>query len=122
MAVEAEFDDPVEVFEWRVVTTTAADGTPQHHLERLITAQFAASATANSITLKVPRLGNLAELNYQVRAAGGLVRPGVLSFPAGDSDPQQVTQPVSGQRPFVVLVEGYALAIARNGFSVPPWP
>ena len=29
--VEAEFDDPVDVFEWQVVTTTTPDGAQHHH-------------------------------------------------------------------------------------------
>ena len=95
------------------MTTSAPDGTPQYHLDRLVTAQFSASVTANKLTLEVPRLGNLVELKYEVRETSGLVLPGALSFPLTDPGPQQVILSLSGHSPFVVLVEGYPLAAAN---------
>jgi hypothetical protein len=111
--VEAEFDDPAQIFEWRVVTTTAPDGTLQHRLDRLVTVQVGADldTAAKQLRLRVPRLGNADRLQFEVRELSGVVGSGVLVYPTTAA--QSTTIVVPGQSPPVVLVEGYPAAVAR---------
>src|SRR5262245_61718811 len=53
-AVEAEFDDPLEVFGWQVVTTTAPDGTKRYRLDQLAGPLVGANVdtAANLLTLE----------------------------------------------------------------------
>ena len=112
-AVEAEFDDPLEVFQWRVVTTTGPDGTEQHRLDRLgsgrvtVTRQGSGTNANRVIVLTVPRLGSELQLDYEVRNEAGFTRDGRLDFGrTGNTRTDRVLMPDTGA--VVVLVEGYA--------------
>jgi hypothetical protein len=119
--VEAEFDDPLEVFEWRVVTTTAPDGTTQYRLDRMVTVQIGANLQAGTtLKLEVPRLGGHDQLQYEVHETSGMVASGTLAFPTTAS--AQATLTVPGHDPPVVLVEGYPPAVARKNGAEPDWP
>jgi hypothetical protein len=109
-AVEAEFDDPLEVFQWRVVTTTGPDGTEQHRLDRLGSRPVTASRQSpgsNVIVVDVPRLGSELQLDYEVRNAAGDKETGRLDF-GGTGDTRSGTELMPDAEAVVVLVEGYA--------------
>lgn len=120
VVVEAEFDDPAEVFKWQVVTTTTPDGAQHFRLDRLATAQFGADLNGDQFTLKVPRLGNLEQLNYEIYDTSGRVGDGTLKF--ASLDPKTVTFTIHAKSPPVVLVQGYPLAVARAAGDDPQWP
>jgi hypothetical protein len=109
-AVEAEFNDPREVFQWRVLTTTGPDGKEQHRLDRLGSGRVKASRQAtgsNVIELEVPQLASDLQLDYEVRNEAGTKKTGRLNFRATD-DKKTDTVPMPDDEAVVVLVEGYA--------------
>jgi len=121
-AVDAEFDDPLEVFGWQVVITTAPDGTTHYRLDQLAVPLVAADldTTHNQLKLEVPQLGNVPQLKFDVYEAAGQVSSGSLTFTA--NNPVTISVSVPGQSPPVVLVEGYPLAVALADGNPPPWP
>jgi hypothetical protein len=127
VAVEAEFDDPLEAFEWQVVITTAPDGTTHYHLDRVAAAQIAAVVNStNQLRLEVPPLGP-AQLNFDVYNPAGQVGSSFLTFPPGSTTPAPAALSVPdisvlGNSPLVVLVEGYRLAVALDPGGIPTWP
>jgi hypothetical protein len=118
-AVEAEFDDPLEVFQWRVVTTTGPDGTEQHRLDRLgsgrvkVTRQGSGTTANREIALEVPRLGSEPELDYEVRNEAGVKKTSKLDF-GGTGDTRRDTVLMPDTEAVVVLVEGYAPVFVKK--------
>ena len=110
--LEAEFDDPLDVFQWRVVTTQGPDGTEQHHLDRLGTGLVTVTGTSSGLDLliDVPKLGNELQLDFEVRNQAGMSHTGVLVF--GSTDTRRtaaVKVPDAGV--YVVFVEGFPPAV-----------
>jgi hypothetical protein len=112
--VEAEFDDPLQVFAWRVVVETAPDGTRKPRLDRLATGAVTATRTATDLTFDVPRLGNAQELAFEVRNAAGLLHEGRLVFTV-DEPKKSHTVTVPDEAGPVVMVEGYPPVVAKEG-------
>jgi hypothetical protein len=123
-AVEAEFDDPLEVFGWQVVITTAPDGTTHYRLDQLAVPLVAADldTATHQLKLEVPQLGNLPQLNFDVYGAAGQVGSGCLTFSSNNPKPATISLSVPGQSPPVILVEGYPLALALADGLEPSWP
>jgi hypothetical protein len=120
-AVDAEFDDPLEVFGWQVVTTPAPDGTTRYRLDQLAGPLVRANVdTANLLTLEVPQLGTNLQLNFDVYDAAGQLDSGQLTFPLNNPAPATKSISVPSQSRPIVLVEGYPLALARVNGNVPP--
>jgi hypothetical protein len=108
-SLEAEFDDPTEVFGWRVATAPGPDGQPQPRLDRPSSTPFTITrgTATTSGTIKVPRFGSLDRLAFEVHNEDGLVDNGRLTFaPADTKKSGPFTDPVPSS-PIVVLVEGY---------------
>jgi hypothetical protein len=121
--LETEFDDPLEVFQWRVVETPGPGTTVERRLERLGTGRVILTGTTSGpqLLLDVPRLGSQTKLDYEVRSLAGLHLRGNLDF-GGTSDARmKVPVPVPDMSDWVVLVKGYApaapirLRITRGG-------
>jgi hypothetical protein len=108
VVLEAEFDDPLDVFQWRVVTTQGTDGSEQHHLDRLGTGKVIATGTSSGLDLllDVPKLGDEARLDFEVRNQVGVTRSGTLVFGANDTR-QKTNVNVPDTGVYVVFVEGY---------------
>lgn len=123
-AVEAEFADPLEVFGWQVVSTTTPDGATHYHLDQLAAPLVAADldSATNRLTLRVPPLGNLLKLHYDVYGAVGQVSSSILTFSSSNPKPAKTILSVPGQNRLIVLVEGYPLALARVDHNPPQWP
>lgn len=119
--VEADFDDPLEVFQWRLVTTTGPDGKDQHRLDRLgagqveVTRQRLGTPPNSKLRLKikVPKLGSETALDLEVRDDAGQLTTRRLVFKS--NDPEQTQVVVDDGIDHVVLVQGYAPA-----FVTPP--
>jgi hypothetical protein len=106
--VQAEFDDPLDVFQWRVVTTTGPDGKEQQRLDRLGAGQVTVTGAPSGLELllDVPRLGDERQLGYEVRNQAGDKADGVLIFATQDTR-KTVPVPLPDRGAFVVFVEGY---------------
>jgi len=110
--LEAEFEDPLRVFDWRVLVETAPDGTSKPRLDRLATGVVQATRRGTTLTLVVPRLGNAEVLAYEVRDTGGLIEEGRLRFgPNETTKDRPVTVPEVD--PLVAMVTGYAPVVAK---------
>ncbi len=120
--LEAEFDDPLEVFQWRVVTTPGPGTTVQHRLDRLGTGRVTATGTTSDLDLliDVPKLGNELELDLEVRNEAGVLRSEKLVFGTNDAR-KTATVRVPDAGDYVVLVKGYPpvvpvrLSVTRGG-------
>jgi hypothetical protein len=120
--VEAEFDDPLEVFQWRVVTTPGPGTTVQHRLDRVGTGQVTVTGTTSSpeLLLDVPKLGNELELYLEIRNEAGELHSERLVFGTNDTS-KTTTVRVDDIGDYVVLVKGYApvvpvrLSVTRGG-------
>jgi len=123
-AVEAEFDDPFEVFGWQVVITTGPDGTTHYRLDQLAVPSVAADldTVTKKLKLEVPQLGSNLQLKFDVYEADGQVGSGTLTFPSNNPNPATISVSVPGKSPPVVLVEGYPLALALASGIEPAWP
>jgi hypothetical protein len=110
--LEAEFDDPLQVFAWRVVVETAPDGTRKPRLDRLATGAVTATRTATQLTLVVPRLGTTPELAFEVRNVAGLLLESRLVYADEKPKTQEVTVP--DEAGLVVMVEGYPPVVAKD--------
>jgi hypothetical protein len=121
-AVEAEFDDPLDVFGWQVVSTPAPDGTTRYRLDQLAGPLVRANlvTATNLLTLEVPQLGNNLQLNFDVYEAAGQLDSGQLTFPSNNPAPATKSVSVPSQSRPIVLVEGYPLALALVDGNVPP--
>jgi hypothetical protein len=117
--VEAEFDDPLKVFDWRVLVETAPDGTRKPRLDRLSTGVVDATRQGTTLTLVVPRLGNTETLAFEVRDTSGLIKEGRLTFASGENTK---THPVTVPEvdPLAAMVTGYAPVVAKVVPVVPP--
>jgi len=115
--LEAEFADPAEVFDWRVTSGTAPGGFPKPQLDRLATGAITATWNARVLRLRVPRLGSLTSLHYDVRSAAGLVKAGDLGISSETIKTFEIPlpSPSAGTR-LLVSVEGYATLTV----TVPP--
>jgi hypothetical protein len=112
VAVEAEFDEPPDVFAWRVVTTRNPDNTEQHHLERVGTGTVVATCTSpgGSLLLDVPRFGNESRLQFRMIEPDGETVSGVLDFANGDTR-KIVAITIPNSSTAVAFVERYPPAI-----------
>lgn len=121
-AVDAEFDDPLEVFGWQVVTTPAPDGTTRYRLDQLAGPLVRANlVTATKLLrLEVPQLGNNLQLNFDIYDAAGQLDSGQLTFPLNNPAPATKSVSVPSQSRPIVLVEGYPLALALVDGVLPP--
>ena len=121
--LEAEFDDPLEVFQWRVVETTGPGTTVQRRLDRLGTGRVILTGTTSGpeLLLDVPKLGSETKLDYEVRSLAGLHLKSHLDFGTNARETTPVQVPDMGD--WVVLVKGYApaapirLSITRGGIG-----
>jgi hypothetical protein len=107
-AVQAEFDDPLEIFGWRVVQTQGPGTTVQHRLDRLSTGRVTVGGTTSGteLLLDVPKLGNEQDLEFRVASKDGLrPREHIVFGPTETSKTAQVPLPDRGD--YVVFVEGY---------------
>lgn len=109
--LEAEFDDPLEVFHWRVVETPRPGTTVDRRLDRLGAGRVILTGTTSGpdLLLDVPRLGSELRLDYEVRSQAGLHLKTHLDFGATDA---RKTAPVlvPDMGDWVVLVKGYGPA------------
>jgi hypothetical protein len=110
--VDAEFDDPLEVPKWRVITSKAPDGTEQRQLERFGAGSVLVTpdTSEGSVTIDVPKLGNNVRLEFQVRSPAGTTVSGALDFGPNDAA-KSATVPVLEPDNCVVFVEGYLPAV-----------
>jgi hypothetical protein len=109
-SLEAEFDDPTEVFGWRVATAPGPDGRPQPRLDRPSSTAVTitrGTAAAPPGTITVPRFGSLERLAFEVRNKDGLVDSGALTFASTDTTKSAPFTDPDPTAPIVVLVEGY---------------
>lgn len=105
-SLEAEFDDPLAVFGWRVATAIGPDGKPQPRLDLPSgTAIGAITRGGATGTIKVPRFGSLERLAFEIRNEDGLVDSGRLTFAPADTEQSATFTDPSGD--IIVLVEGY---------------
>ena len=109
-AVQAEFNDPLEVFGWRVVQTQAPSTTVQHRLDRLSTGRVTVGGTTSGtellLLLDVPKLGNEQDLEFRVASKDGLrPREHIVFGPVETSKTASVQLP--DRDDYVVFVEGY---------------
>jgi hypothetical protein len=119
--VDAEFEDPLEVFQWRVVTRQAPDGTQRQSLERLGGRDATVGTTSGlDLLIDVPRLGNQQELAFEVRNEAGLSILGTLVFGTNETrKTAPVNVPQTGD--WLVFIEGYPplmpaqLTVTRGG-------
>jgi hypothetical protein len=107
-SLEAEFDDPTEVFGWRVATAPGPDGQPQPRLDRPSSTPFALQPPPPTATrtIVVDRFGSLNRLAYEVRNEDRVVASGALEFAPADTSKSATFANPGGR--FVILVEGYA--------------
>ena len=110
--LDAEFDDPLEVFEWRVITSQTPDGTQQRQLDRFGTGSVVVTADSSegSVTIDVPKLGNNVRLELEVRSPDGATVSRALDFGPNDAT-KSATVPVLEPDNCVVFVEGYLPAV-----------
>jgi hypothetical protein len=109
--LEAEFDDPLEVFQWRVVETTGPGTTVQRRLDRVGTGRVIVTGTTSGteLLIDVPRLGSEADLDFQVRNQAGLQASGRIIFGSDNRKTASAQVPDTGD--YVVFVEGYPPAV-----------
>jgi len=119
---DTEFDDPLRVFDWRVVRTTGPDGREQRQLDRPSSGQVTAVRTGAKLTLTVPRLGNEVQLDYDVYTETGLLASGHVDFAPTDPASKPVTVDVPDAGRPVVLVKGYPAAISTEAAPIIPSP
>lgn len=108
-SLEAEFDDPIEVFGWRVATAPGPDGKPQPRLDQPASTGFKLTPDAGppvKTIIEVDRFGSLTQLAYEARDKDGLVASGTLTFAPADTKKSASFENPGG--PFVILVKGYA--------------
>jgi hypothetical protein len=110
--VDAEFDDPLEVAKWRIITSKAPDGTEQRQLERFGTGSVRVTPDSSEgpVTIIVPKLGNNARLEFEVRSQAGTTISGALDFGPNDAT-QTATVPIPDPDDCVVFVQGYLPAV-----------
>jgi hypothetical protein len=118
--VDTEFEDPLEVFQWRVVTSQDPDGTQHQSLERLGGRDATVGTTSGlDLLVDVPRLGNHEELAFEVRNEAGMSILGTLVFGSETRKTAPVNVPQSGD--WLVFIEGYPplmpaqLTVTRGG-------
>jgi hypothetical protein len=105
-SLEAEFDDPIDVFGWRVATAPGPDGQPQPRLDQPAASAVLTITRGPGATITAPRFGSLDRLAFEVRNEQGLVDSGRLTFaPTDTTKAAPITDPGGT---VVVLVEGYA--------------
>jgi hypothetical protein len=110
--LQPDFADPLEIFEWRVVSTQTPGG-EQRTLDRLVTGVVTITrTTATELTVDVDRLGPVGQrllLPIDVRTAAGRVSAVRLEFGQADttaSIPVSIPAAVlTGS--LIVLAEGY---------------
>lgn len=108
---EAEFTNPADVLDWRVVTTTTPDGKIDRRLDRLLNAgplgvTPTASGADTQLALIVPRTGTAATLKVSIRGGTGAPYSGRVDFAPADNQ-KTLTVILPGKGDFVVFVEGY---------------
>jgi hypothetical protein len=110
--LETEFDDPLKVSEWRVVTSQGTDGSQQRHLDRLGSEVVTLTATSSGkdLLLDVPKFGNELKSKFQVRNEAGFIDSRVLNFGADNSSRTAVVN-VPDTGIYVAFVENYAPAV-----------
>jgi hypothetical protein len=114
-SLEAEFDDPLEVFGWRVARVPGPDGKPQPRLDRPSSTEVdikrSSQDDAHTITIDVPRFGSLDRLAYEVRNQDGLVASDALIYAPADASKSARFADPGGT--LVVLVEGYPPKVSQ---------
>jgi hypothetical protein len=111
--LDAEFDDPMDVFEWRVITTQGPDGKERRNLDRLGTGLVTVtrSTSGRDLELNVPKLGNQSQLNFEVRNEAGVKRTGVIIFGSNETK-KKVPVSVPDKSAYLIFVEGYSPTVA----------
>jgi hypothetical protein len=107
--LDAEFDNPLDVFGWRVITSQGVDGKEQRRLDRLGTGSVTVTGSkfGPSLQITVPKLGNESQLNFEVRNGAGVKQDGVINFPTNNAETVPVSVPQTPNSQYVVLVQGY---------------
>ena len=108
--LDAEFDDPQDVFGWRVITSQGVDGREQRRLDRLGTGSVTVTGNkfgGGSLQIDVPKLGNESRLSFEVRNGAGVKQDGVINFPSNNTETVHVSVPKTTNIQYVVLVQGY---------------
>jgi hypothetical protein len=106
-SLEAEFNDPIAVFGWRVATAPGPDGKPQPRLDRPSSGAVGTITRGAAATITVPRFGSLERLAFEVRNKDRLVDSGRLTFAPADNEKLVPFTDPDPTEPIVVLVEGY---------------
>ncbi|MEU4689799.1 hypothetical protein [Actinoplanes sp. NPDC023714] len=107
--VDAEFDDPLAVFGWRVTSLTGPDGTSRPVLSRLVS-DVTVAEVGSKIEITVPRMGSagvVEQPRYEVRARSGLITDGVVRIPADKPSGKATATGTFPAETLIVLVAGY---------------